>query len=167
MVFLQQRIQTIALLILMIKSINSSIYSHVAFGVSSYDTVYNYGKHKEFHPILDAFLLHAGKGFEILDFWFNIYGPNGYVKPHAHHKSSDNGNLKSGVYYLQKPINSGDLILNNQLIKVEEDDIIIFDSDVVHYSQPNRSNQDRIILSCNLGKGYKKVLQNNKWVLKQ
>ena len=59
-----------------IKSINSSIYSHVAFGVSSYDTVYNYGKHKEFHPILDAFLLHAGKGFEILDFWFNIYGPN-------------------------------------------------------------------------------------------
>ena len=150
-----------------IKTIQASDYSAVENGTSSYSTKYNYGKDKEFHPILDGFLKTAGKGFEILDFWFNIYGPHGHVKPHSHANNSLDGNLKSGVYYLQKPIHSGNLVLNKELINVEEDDIIIFNSDLEHYSEPNKSNQDRIIFSCNLAKGFKKVLQNNKWVLQR
>ena len=150
-----------------IKNIKSSNYISVENGTSSYSTVYDYGKDRQFHPILDGFLNLAGKGFEILDFWFNIYGPHGHVKPHSHANNSLNGNLKSGVYYLQKPIYSGNLILNNKLIKVKEDDIVLFDSNLEHYSEPNKSNQDRIIFSCNLVKGYEKTLQNNRWVLKK
>lgn len=150
-----------------IKSIKSSSYSAVKNGVSSYDTSYDYSKDKEFHPVLDGFLKAAGPEFGILDFWFNIYGPNGYVEPHSHSKFNLGGTLRSGVYYIQKPINSGNLILNNQLIKVEEDDMVLFNSDLLHYSEPNKSNQDRVIFSCNLARGYKKVLQNKKWVLKQ
>ena len=135
-----------------IKTIKSSEYSAVENGTSSYSTKYDYGKDKEFHPILDGFLKTVGKDFKILDFWFNIYGPHGHVKPHSHAQDSLKGNLKSGVYYFQKPVNSGNLILNKKLIKVEEDDLIIFNSDLEHYSEPNKSNQDRIIFSSNIAK---------------
>jgi hypothetical protein len=137
-----------------IKTIKSSEYSALENGTSSYHTKYNYGKDKEFHPILDKFLETAGKGFRILDFWFNIYGPNGHVKPHRHAQENLEGNLKSGVYYIQKPINSGNIILNNKVIKIEEDDMLLFDSDIEHYSEPNKSNQDRVIFSCNLTSDY-------------
>ena len=46
-----------------------------------------------FHPVLDGFLKAAGPEFGILDFWFNIYGPNGYVEPHSHSKFNLGGTL--------------------------------------------------------------------------
>jgi hypothetical protein len=148
-----------------IKQIKSSNYEHVIDGVSSYNTTYNYSKDNIFHPILDAFLNIAGPGYEILDFWFNIYGPRGHVKPHGHAEQETGGDLKSGVYYFQKPIQSGNLILDKQVVEVEEDDLILFDSHLKHSSEPNRSNQDRIIFSCNLARGYKKILKEGRWTL--
>ena len=148
-----------------IKKIKSSDYDYVVDGVSSYNTSHDYAKDNLFHPILDGFLNIAGPGYKILDFWFNIYGPRGHVKPHEHAEQETNGALVSGVYYFQKPIKSGNLVLNKQVVEVEEDDLVLFDSHLQHYSEPNKSNGDRIIFSCNLAKGYKKILKDGRWTL--
>ncbi len=135
-----------------IQSILFDKHSLVENGGSTYN--YTFGsKRKYLNNIINNFKKLAGKDYYLLDFWSNIYKKNGYVKKHNHY--DPNGNLKnikqlSGVYYFKKPVDSGELIIEDKNIPVKENDFILFDSKYNHYTQPNKSEKDKIIFSINL-----------------
>ena len=100
-----------------------------------------------------------------LYYWINKNFKGSSNKPHSH-----GHNYISGIYYLQTPKNSGDLVfldinkLNNDNFKFFEDpnffseftispkeyDLILFFSETIHYVQPNNSDQDRISMAFNI-----------------
>jgi len=113
-----------------------------------------------FQPIVDTFLGMAGEDYYVIDFWANKYKNKGYVKSHNHYPSgpdiffnekAEQIKLKTGVYYFNKPKNSGNLIIEDRIIDVKEDDFIMFNSILNHSSEPNESNLERIIFSINMG----------------
>lgn len=96
--------------------------------------------------------------------WISLYPPNAYLDLHAHDKVGI-----ATVFYLQKPLNSGNLILKNNfniwshykqhndievvnneelVFEVEEGDIVMFPGFLLHGTQPNLSNDNRIIIGC-------------------
>lgn len=103
----------------------------------------------------------------ITNMWATIYTNNAYVPEHIH-----NNSLYSGVFYVKTPKNCGNLVfkdpsyiaktmsskLNSDFPSVsiiheqvvEEGLIVLFPSWLPHYSQPNQSDDDRIIISFNL-----------------
>lgn len=64
--------------------------------------------------------------------------------------------LKTGVYYFKKE--SGNLVIEEKPIEVKEDDFIVFDSKLNHWSEPNDA-EERIVFSINMG--YKVVIDWN------
>ena len=58
-----------------------------------------------------------------MDMWANINPPGTNVRPHNHY-SPNHPNSLVGVYYLRKPTNSGNLIIEGEMIDIQEDDII-------------------------------------------
>ena len=107
------------------------------------------------------------KSFQLnnLCYWVNKNFKGCFNKPHSH----GYGRI-SGVYYLNTPKSSGDLVfldmskINNVnfqflddanffqefAIKPKEYDLILFFSETIHYVQPNNSDQDRISMSFNI-----------------
>ena len=105
--------------------------------------------------------------------WININRKHQFMRHHNHIKS-----VFSGVYYIKVPKNSGDLefnspvadhkyVIDSQWIKefnffnsntwkvpAEEGKLVIFPSWLVHFVQPNLSDEDRISLSfdCSIRK---------------
>ena len=71
--------------------------------------------------------------------WANVNPPGTNVRPHNHY-SPNHPNSLVGVYYLRKPTNSGN----------QEDDIIFFNDKDIHWTQKNKSNEDRITISFNM-----------------
>jgi len=143
-----------------LKKINVDNHQLVEKGYSSYSTVLDYEKFGVFDKIIEKFLKLAGKNFNIVDFWINIYFKNGYVKKHNHTtsiKKLEKVPLKTGVYYFEKPRNSGNIVVNNRLIKVRQEDMIIFEGKNIHYSEKNLSVFPRIIFSVNMMKGVQKI----------
>ena len=59
--------------------------------------------------------------------------------------------LKTGVYYFNKEKDSGNLIIEKEKIEIKEDDFLIFDSKLNHYSEPNENKKERIVFSINMG----------------
>jgi uncharacterized protein (TIGR02466 family) len=118
--------------------------------------------------------IHRDLGFknstrqEVGNFWLNINRDRDSNIPHSHP-----GSFFSGVYYIKAPMGCGSITLmhpvpahtytipygvnefstsfNNSthIENPEEGKLIIFPSWLVHYVQPNRSNQDRISLAFN------------------
>ncbi len=113
------------------------------------------------------------KKLNVSNFWFNINGKKDYNKIHSHLKS-----VFSGVYYIKVPDRCGRLIfdaphtelmlsyLNYWHLDVDEfneynssmwsidptpGDLVIFPSWLAHYTEPNMSNKDRIVLVFNSG----------------
>jgi len=84
-----------------------------------------------------------------LDMWANVNPPGTHVKPHNHF-SEKYPNSLVGVYYLTKPINSGNLIIEGNEIEIDEDDLIFFNDVDMHWSQENKSTKDRIAISFNM-----------------
>tara|TARA_B110000285_G_scaffold93724_1_gene107123 strand:+ start:2575 stop:3198 length:624 start_codon:yes stop_codon:yes gene_type:complete len=108
--------------------------------------------------------------FYIQNSWSNKHLPDDWCQPHYH-----TGSLISGVYYLDVPENSGDLVFqrmsshvnlfhstinieyNNanyinddlQEINVKNGDILLFPSHVMHKIRPNLSNLPRYSLAFN------------------
>jgi len=122
----------------------------VEYGVSSYN--YKLQDVKEFEPIIDTFKKLVNNKYKVKDFWFNKYKKNGYVIPH-NHKPVDGSSVDdwvTGVYYLKKKPNSGNLVVNKKTINIKEDDFIVFDALDIHYSLPNKDEDDRIIFSINM-----------------
>ena len=140
-------------------------------GYSTFNSHFDYGLYPCFREIIDNFMKMAGKNYYIIDFWFNIYNYYGRVKPHSHRtknpKFKDHPS-KTGVFYYKKPENSGNLIVEKKIIDVEQNDMVVFDSNYVHESQSNKSDDVRIVFSANMMKNVIKVINpnTNKWEMK-
>lgn len=98
--------------------------------------------------------------------WLNINRKHNFMRHHNHLKS-----VFSGVYYIKTPKNSGDLEFNSPvadhkyvvdsdcikdfndfnsntwIVPAEESKLVLFPSWLVHFVQPNFSDEDRISLS--------------------
>lgn len=103
-----------------------------------------------------------------MDCWFNIYSKNQNVEEHFHPNS-----VISGVYYLKCPKNCGDIIFLDQLysfknycknlsslktfiypqkfrLSPKNGMLILFPSWLNHKTDPNLSDEDRIVFSFNI-----------------
>ena len=151
-----------------LKNIPFQQHQLVVNGISSYNSFVDYGNFKGlFMPYLKKFCKMAGKGFNVLDFWINIVKPGGFTKTHNHItsiKELKNIPMKTGVFYLKKPKNSGNIIIENKLIKIKQNDIIVFENWMNHKTEINKSKENRIIFSINLAKGIEKKNLNNKYI---
>lgn len=133
-------------------------HESVVKGKSSYYQCQIYEKYEDvFIPIVEQFKKMAGEGFNVFEFWVQIYKTGGYVLKHNHLPSFPELKdvpMRAGVYYLQKPKNGGNINIDNLWYDVKEDDMIMFGNHLDHYTEPNKSKKDRIICSINLAKGY-------------
>ncbi len=107
--------------------------------------------------------------FHIINMWTTIYPPGTFVPEHAHSNS-----ILSGCFYAKAPKDCGEIVFhdpswvaktmfmtNNVPVfpnvetkytqEVEEGMMILFPSWLPHRTYANRSTEDRIIVSFNLG----------------
>ena len=95
------------------------------------------------------------KHYSITDMWSNLHPNNSFTARH-HHSTPQYPNLISGVYYLKKPKDSGNLVFDDYgVVKVKENDIILFNQSENlgwHWTERNLSKQQRVIISFNLAK---------------
>jgi|TARA_B100000035_G_scaffold59260_1_gene47564 hypothetical protein len=88
--------------------------------------------------------------FLIDNSWINVHWKGGKTLPHAH------GNSIKYVcaYYLNVPENSGRFKFFNEdhweYISVKTGDFIIFPSTLIHSTEENISNEERIVLTTNI-----------------
>ena len=106
---------------------------------------------------------------ELDTMWYNICPKGGFNAVHVHP-----GAFLSGVYYLQTPEGSGDLVLHDPRkasqssrepghiarpslhhFKPQIGDVLIFPAWLEHSVEPNYSNEDRISISFNIAWRYK------------
>lgn len=100
--------------------------------------------------------------------WTNVYPPGAFVPQHLHPNC-----LLSGVYYAKAPKDCGNLVFQDPayiakvmhnrgagrfptlpekyVVDVRDGLMVIFPSWLPHSTQPNKSDQDRIIVSFNIG----------------
>lgn len=147
-----------------IYEISSQKHNLVVNGVSSYSTPYNYGNDSIFNNLISSILNvlknEYNNSYQIEDMWFNIYKTGGYVKEHNHlSEKYKNLDFKTGVFYIKKPSNSGELYVDKKKIKLNEDDLIIFDAKQNHYTTENKNNKDKVVISFNFLK--KNIVLNN------
>lgn len=91
------------------------------------------------------------------NFWININKKTDFNVPHNHPNC-----IFSGVFYVKTPFNSGSFAFYRnvhvykatELIKPEENMLILFPSHFDHYVMPNNSNKDRISISFNYSENY-------------
>lgn len=112
-------------------------------------------EYKFFTPIRNYLISNLepffNKKFLINSSWANIYSKNGYAFPHTHANSDI-----SGVLYLQ-------IIEDDKLVIVNKNDIndyveiftqngliLLFDSSQPHYTYPNFTSQDKIVIAFNI-----------------
>ena len=85
-------------------------------------------------------------------FWLNEMGP-GHVTTEHHH--DDNDELLSGVYYVQVPQNSGELIIRENHIRTvitpQAGMFVFFAPTVLHAVSVNASQQIRLSIGMNFG----------------
>lgn len=101
------------------------------------------------HTLCDRFekvilKTHGTKNLQFDEMWANKNPPGSKTSLHNHKGSSN-----SAVFYLQKPKDSGNFILNEKLIKVNQNDLILFQSDLFHETEYNNSKHDRIVVGFN------------------
>ena len=72
-----------------------------------------------------------------------------FMKPKAHHKDGHNHETATGVYYLQTPKNSGNLIFPNLDIEIEPHEglFIVVPAKETHAITENTSNEIRLALA--------------------
>lgn len=85
-------------------------------------------------------------------FWLNAQGPGQSTTPHNH---DENDELLSGVYYVQVPPDSGDLLLLDGWLNVRVTPapglMLFFPPQLVHQVETNRSGELRLSLAFNFG----------------
>ena len=85
-------------------------------------------------------------------FWLNDMGPGEATTEHDH---DDNDELLSGVYYVQVPDNSGELVIVDShirsLVTPQAGMFVFFAPTVVHSVSANRSGERRLSIGINFG----------------
>lgn len=85
-------------------------------------------------------------------FWINDMGPNEVTTEHDH---DDYDEILSGVYYVQVPKNSGELVIIEQqsktLVTPQAGMFVFFAPDVLHAVNKNCSEERRISIGMNFG----------------
>lgn len=85
-------------------------------------------------------------------FWINHMGPNAVTTEHNH---DEDGELLSGVYYIQVPQNSGELVIvdrySRTLIMPRAGQFVFFAPAVLHSVCMNNSGESRISMGMNFG----------------
>lgn len=89
-------------------------------------------------------------------FWFNDMGPGQSTSEHDHDEDDE---LLSGVYYVEVPENSGDLIIVDQRIRTvvspQAGMFVFFAPTVLHSVSVNQSGERRLSLGMNFGPALK------------
>ena len=79
--------------------------------------------------------------------WANRYPTLSYAKRHNHSRDDDVIDI---IFNIKKPERSGDLFLkidnNEYRLGIDEGDLIIFPGVLEHWTDPNQSGEDRIII---------------------
>lgn len=85
-------------------------------------------------------------------FWINDMGPNEVTTEHDH---DDYDEMLSGVYYVQVPKDSGELVIvdkhSRTLLAPQAGMFVFFAPDVLHSVNENRSGERRISIGMNFG----------------
>lgn len=99
-----------------------------------------------------AHLLHHPKRNLRLGWWINIMQPGNVTYPHTH---DDDDELLSGVYYIDVPANSGNLVLLRGKHRIEiiprAASYVFFAPDLLHEVTRNESPRPRISVGFNIG----------------
>lgn len=114
---------------------------------SSYSTWYNncfLQENRFFFPLVDKIKKKMDYNINITEMWGNVNFSGSKVKLHNHKNK-----VNSGVIYLKKPKNSGNIIIDNNIINVNENDILFFNSSKMHETEINLSNEKRVVVSFN------------------
>jgi uncharacterized protein (TIGR02466 family) len=120
------------------------------------------------NPALE-YMKQFNKTYDVIlsNFWINSNNKNDYNLLHNHNDSNI-----SGVYYIKVPENSGRIVFQNGdlgkmnsknqycfddpnfysrfFFPIKQYDLILFSSDIFHYVEPNRSNDERISVAFNI-----------------
>ena len=148
------------------KSGVTSAYSQALFEKPEWAEVSRY-----IYNLANGLIRSVYAGDDIIHFtsmWTNVYPPGAFVPQHLHPNC-----LLSGVFYAKAPEGCGHLVFQDPsyigkvmhnrghgkfptlpekyVQEVREGLMVIFPSWLPHSTQPNRSNEDRIIVSFNLG----------------
>lgn len=101
-------------------------------------------------PHYVLYLKELGLDYEDINFiamWANRYPKGSYAWPHKH---TENNDLLDILFYIQIPEGSGDLHIeengNDYRIGIEEGDVVIFPSGLNHWTDPNQSDIDRLLV---------------------
>jgi len=98
------------------------------------------------------------RNFKVISMWANVGNFGSKIDPHNHiaDKYSDYTADKQfqifgvcGAYYLQKPKLSGNFIADGNAVDVVENNLIFFSPHMIHWTDINQSNKDRIVVSFN------------------
>lgn len=84
--------------------------------------------------------------------WFNAMGPGQRTLPHTH---DDHDELLSGVYYVEVPPESGDLVVEDghcrTTVSPRAGVFVFFAPDLLHEVTENRSGAPRLSIGMNFG----------------
>ncbi len=85
-------------------------------------------------------------------FWFNSMQKGDVTTPHTH---DDDDELMSGVYYIQAPKQSGQLIIGikgyQSVVEPEAGKFVFFKPNVIHEVSENLSDDHRLSIGMNFG----------------
>lgn len=103
-------------------------------------------------PHIDAYVNSLGLqkvAFEGM--WANRYPPGTFVIKHDHKTLSGRQVTFIGVlFYIQKPENSGNLFIEGKEIDIEQGDVIMFETSMEHWTEPNKSSTDKFVIGMEL-----------------
>jgi hypothetical protein len=103
-------------------------------------------------------ILDYGPGPLRLGFWFNAQGPGQRTTEHTH---EENDELLSGVYYVNAPEHSGDLVLLDGALRTRVAPVpghfLFFPPSLAHRVELNRSRFKRLSIAFNVGPGETEV----------
>lgn len=99
-----------------------------------------------------AGLLHCTPETLRLGFWLNIMTRGQRTYAHRHDEDDE---LLSGVYYLQAPPGSGELVLalsrGDRIVTPVAGRLVLFPPDLLHEVRAHRSDSPRVALAFNVG----------------
>ena len=85
-------------------------------------------------------------------FWLNRMAPGQATSRHAH---AENDELLSGVYYIQVPPESGDLLFADDPFEIRVRPragmCVLFDPELPHWVEAHRGQGERVSLALNIG----------------
>lgn len=101
-------------------------------------------------PYQTLVIPHELLGYEKNEFWFNSAMPGESTAVHNHNGKA----LLSGVYYLQMPEKSGNVVFINEHkekleVPTKRGQLLFFPPELDHYVQENKGSDNRISMSFN------------------